>query len=88
MNSRNRASELLDFLVEQGLSQGDILSYILNNYLSGSEALQALQSVKKEHLDEDEEEEKEENWRESEDFFDEEEEGYNSGLLYGVDNNQ
>ena len=72
MNSRNRASELLDFLVEQGLSQGDILSYILNNYLSGSEALQALQSVKKEHLDEDEEDD----------------EDYNSGLLYGVDNNQ
>jgi len=55
MNSRSEASKLLGYLEENGICEGDILNYIINNYLSGSEALQALQSVQKEFLDEEEE---------------------------------
>jgi predicted transcriptional regulator len=57
MNSRNRASELLDYLVEKGISEGDILNYLIKNWLAGDEALEALQAVRREFLDEEEEEE-------------------------------
>ena len=94
MTDRNKASELQDYLVENGVSEGSILNHIINNYLSGAEALVVLQSVLKEFLDEEDADEDYEDevdgssWRESEDFFDEDEEDYNSALLYGVDNNQ
>ena len=53
MTDRNKASELQDYLVENGVSEGSILNHIINNYLSGAEALAALQSVLKEFLDEE-----------------------------------
>ena len=56
MDSRNRASELLDYLVEQGAEEGDILYYILNNFFSGSEALEALRAVQKDFLEDEEDE--------------------------------
>ena len=53
MTDRERAFEVQDYLEENGISQGDILSYIINHYLSGAEALEALQSAKDEFLDGD-----------------------------------
>jgi hypothetical protein len=78
MSARNHAIEILEHLVENGVSEGDILNHIVNNYLSGTEAFYALESAKIEFLDEEEEEDEE----------DEDDEDYNSALLYGVDSNQ
>jgi hypothetical protein len=72
MSTRKHAIEILEYLVDNGVSHEDILNHIVNNYLSGMEAFYALESARIEFLDEDEEDD----------------EDYNSALLYGVDNNQ
>jgi hypothetical protein len=100
-SNRDQAMDLYSELSET-LSAESILDFLILNYLTGSDALEAMQAVKVEFYGEDEDEEENEEeegeeedpqlikglWRDSEDFFDEEEEDYNSGLLYGVDNNQ
>ena len=106
MNGRERAIEILMEMSESTSAEG-MLDYLIVNYLSGSQAYEAMKSMKEEFYGEDEDEDEVDgsSWRESEDFFnedadekelreikrieeDEEEEDYNSALLYGVDNNQ
>ena len=90
MSDRNKAFELQERLQENGISDTSLLEYLVNNYFSGSEVLGAMESalVNFGLEDEDEDEVDGSSWRDSEDYFDEEEEDYNSALLYGVDNNQ
>jgi len=117
MSDRNKAFELQERLQENGISDTSLLEYLVNNYFSGAEVLGAMESALVNFGLEDEDEEDEvdgSSWRESEDFFNEDEddtdeelrkkypanvegsdefyeaedEDYNSGLLYGVDNNQ
>ena len=75
MSDRNKAFELQERLQENGISDTSLLEFLINNHLSGSEALEAMQAALVEFglEDEDEDEEEDEfiNWRESEDFFDE-----------------
>jgi len=90
MKGRERAIEILMEMSESTSAEG-MLDYLIVNYLSGSQAYEAMKSMKEEFYGEDEKDEDEvdgSSWRESEDFFNEEEEDYNSALLYGVDNNQ
>jgi hypothetical protein len=89
MNGRERAIDLMDEMLSLGQSPETLLKYVVCNYLSGSEAFNAMQCAMEEYFGEEEEEDLVDgsSWRESEDFFDEEED-YNSALLYGVDNNQ
>ena len=111
MNGRERAIDLMDEMLSLGQSPETLLKYVVCNYLSGAEAFNAMQCAMEEYFgDEEEEDEDEEvdgsSWKESEDYFDEDDrelkeleeikrieednndEDYNSGLLYGVDNNQ
>lgn len=50
--ARQRAQDLLNRFVELGLDPLEILEFILNNHLSGSEAEEALLAVRDEFLDE------------------------------------
>jgi len=87
--NRDQAVDLLSELQENGVSAQSILNFILTHSLSGDNALYAMRDAKAEFLDDEEEDEVDgSSWRESEDFFNEDEEDYNSALLYGVDNNQ
>jgi len=52
MTDRNKAVELYGELVEV-LGLEVILDYLVYNYLSGAEALDALRSVEREFIDED-----------------------------------
>ena len=90
MSDRNKAFELQERLQENGISDTTLLDFIINNYSSGSYALGIMQSALIEFgLEKEEDDEVDgSSWRESEDFFNEDEEDYNSALLYGVDNNQ
>jgi hypothetical protein len=80
--------------LSETLSAESILDFLLCNYLTGSDALEAMQAVKVEFYGEDEDEEEEEYGSPSsydedgEIIVEEDEEDHNSGLLYGVDNNQ
>ena len=90
MNGRERAIDLMDEMLSLGQSPKTLLKYVICNYLSGSEAFNAMQCAMEEYFGDEEEDDDEvdgSSWRDSEDFFDEEED-YNSALLYGVDNNQ
>jgi hypothetical protein len=80
MSDRNKAFELQERLQENGISDTSLLEYLVNNYFSGAEILGAMESALVNFGLEDEEED--------EDFFNEDEEDYNSALLYGVENNQ
>ena len=75
MSDRNKAFELQERLQENGVSYASLLLFLLNDYLGGSQALEAMQYALVEFGLEDEEDE-------------EDDEDYNSALLYGVDNNQ
>ena len=90
MNGRSRAIDLMDEMLSLGISSETLLKYVICNYLSGSEAFNAMQCAMEEYFGDEEEDEDEDDSRGLFRGFrdDEEEEDYNSGLLYGVDNNQ
>ena len=74
-SNRDLAQDVLAELLEV-TSAERILDYLVVNYLSGTTALQGLQEYKSELFGDDEDEEEEvdgSSWRDSEDFFDEEE---------------
>jgi len=79
--NRSQAMELLSELQENGVSAESMLHFILTYSLSGEDALYAMRDVKAEFLDE-------EDYEEDNSHKYDDEEDYNSGLLYGVDNNQ
>jgi hypothetical protein len=87
-SNRDQAVDLLQELQENGVSAQSILDFVLTHSLSGDYALFAMRDAKAEFLEDEDEEVDGSSWRDNEDFFDEEEEDYNSALLYGVDNNQ
>ena len=75
MNGRERAIEIYDEMSETTTAKY-MLDYLIVNYLSGSQAYEAMKSMKEEFYGEDEKEEDEDevdgsSWRDSEDFFDE-----------------
>ncbi len=73
--SRSKAIELYEVLSET-LSAESMLDFLICNYLSGAQALEALEATRKEFYDDEEEEDEEvdgSSWRESEDYFDEDE---------------
>ena len=74
MNGRERAIDLMDEMLSLGQSPETLLKYVICNYLSGAEAFNAMESAMEEYFGDGEE--------------DEDDEDYNSALLYGVDNNQ
>jgi len=56
---RQKANDLLEEFALLGISAEDVLNHVIGNYLSGSDALEAMESFKKENLpgyDEDEDE--------------------------------
>jgi hypothetical protein len=62
MSDRNKAFELQERLEENGISGQTLLDFLVNNWMSGSEVLQAMQAALvnfglEEEEDEDEEEE-------------------------------
>ena len=91
MKGRERAIEILMEMSESTSAEG-MLDYLIVNYLSGSQAYEAMKSMKEEFYGEDEDEDEDADEKELREIKrieeDEEEEDYNSALLYGVDNNQ
>ena len=59
MSDRNKAFELQERLQENGVSDTSLLEFIINNYLGGSQALEAMQYALVEFGLEDEEDEDE-----------------------------
>jgi hypothetical protein len=58
MSDRNKAFELQQGLQENGISDTSVLEFLVNNWLSGSEALEAMQAALVEFgLDEEEDDE-------------------------------
>jgi hypothetical protein len=86
MNGRERAIDLMDEMLSLGQSPETLLKYVVCNYLSGSEAFNAMQCAMEEYFGDEEEEEDEDEeedddsrglfkgWRDDENFFDEDEE--------------
>ena len=76
MKGRERAIEILMEMTES-TSAETMLDYLIVNYLSGSQAYEAMKSMKEEFYGEEDEDEEDEvdgsSWRESEDFFNEDE---------------
>ena len=61
MSDRNTAFELQERLIENGISDNSLVDFLINNWLTGSEALQAMQAALVEFgLEEEEEDEDEE----------------------------
>ena len=60
MSDRNKAFELQERLEENGISAQSLLDFLVNNYLSGSEVLEAMKSALVEFGLEKEEDEDEE----------------------------
>jgi len=61
MSDRNKAFELQERLIENGISDNSLVEFLINNWLSGSHALQAMEAALVEFgLEEEEEEEEEE----------------------------
>ena len=60
MSDRNKAFELQERLIENGISDNSLVEFLVNNWLSGSEALQAMEAALVEFGLEEEEEEEEE----------------------------
>ena len=73
MNGRERAIDLMDEMLSLGQSPETLLKYVICNYLSGAEAFNAMESAMEEYFGDEEEDEEIDGsaWRESEDFFDE-----------------
>jgi hypothetical protein len=84
MNGRSKAIDLRDEMLSLGLSSTQLLDYVICNYLSGAEAFNAMESAMEEYFGDEEDEEEDDDdddsrglfkgWRDSEDFFDEDEE--------------
>lgn len=64
--TRQRASELLESLLEQGVTESMILEFILNNHFSGAEALDALLAAKEDLFTDDIDDEDLKNFEEEE----------------------
>ena len=60
MSDRNKAFELQERLQENGVSDTSLLEFLINNYLGGSQALEAMQYALVEFGLEDEEEDEDE----------------------------
>ena len=61
MSDRNKAFELQERLIENGISDNSLVEFLINNWLTGSQALQAMEAALVEFgLEEEEEEEEEE----------------------------
>ena len=71
-SNRDQAVDKKEQLLEM-ISAQRLLDYVLVNYLGGSEALNAMICAEEEFFPKDEEEEEVDgsSWRDSEDFFDE-----------------
>ena len=52
MTNRKQAHQMLELLLDKGVSHETILNWIVNNYLSGEQAINALQLLEMEMLDE------------------------------------
>jgi len=58
MSDRNKAFELQERLIEEGISDSSLVNFLVNNWLSGAEALEAMQAALVEFgLEEEEDEE-------------------------------
>ena len=55
MTDRQKATEVLSRLYDLGISPDEILEHILYNFLSGSEALEAMEDSRDEFIPNDEE---------------------------------
>jgi len=51
MTNRRQANELLETLIEKGVSHQQILEWVMNNYLTGEDAFNALQLLDMEMFD-------------------------------------
>ena len=51
MTNRKQTQQMMDLLLDRGLSHEDILNWIMNNYLSGEQAINALQLMEMEMFD-------------------------------------
>ena len=60
MSDRNKAFELQERLQENGVSDTSLLEFLINNYLGGSQALEAMQYALVDFGLEDEEEDEDE----------------------------
>jgi len=65
--NRERADELLNNLLDCGVSERSLLEFIINNYMSGTEAVEALVAANEEFFEDesrfdDEEEIEEDEW--------------------------
>jgi len=60
MNGRERAIDLMDEMLSLGQSPETLLMYVICNYLSGSEAFNAMQCAMEEYFGDEEEDEEEE----------------------------
>jgi hypothetical protein len=56
MNGRERAIDLMDEMLSLGQSPETLLKYVVCNYLSGSEAFNAMQCAMEEYFGDEEEE--------------------------------
>jgi len=45
MSDRNKAFELQERLIEEGISDSSLVNFLVNNWLSGAEALEAMQAA-------------------------------------------
>ena len=59
MSGRSRAIDLMDEMLEQGLSSETLLKYVICNYLSGAEAFNAMESAMEEYFGDEEDEDEE-----------------------------
>ena len=66
MSGRSRAIDLMDEMLEQGLSSETLLKYVICNYLSGVEAFNAMDSAMEEYFG-DEEDVEDDNYDEYDD---------------------
>ena len=72
-SNRDQAVDKKEQLLEM-ISAERLLDYVISNYLSGSEALNAMICAEEEFFPKEEDEDEEvdgSSWRDSEDFFDE-----------------
>jgi hypothetical protein len=62
MSDRNKAFELQERLQENGISDTTLLEFLINNWMTGADALEAMQEAVKVYLDEEEEEDEDEDF--------------------------
>jgi len=69
MTDRQKATEILSRMYDLGISPDQILEHILYNFLSGSEALEAMEDSRDEFLPSDDEEDEEDDCSDSDAGF-------------------